>query len=420
MAKSTPQSTLSYRLLTWSLFPGALIYTALTAFKHRNRRYLTERLGLYQNSNNKNQVIWCHCASVGEINTALPLINKLIDSGEHLLVTTNTVTGKRALQKAQLKNTQHAFLPLDYRLLTRRLIRKFSPKFFLIFETEIWPNILATVTKNNIPSAIINGRISDKTLHAPSLILKNYKKVLGNLCKILASSKENESRFIALGADPNNITTLDNLKFSSINSFSNTANQCLIDYPFLLCASTHEGEEQIIIEQWKAFQPKNIGLVIAVRHPQRSKQVCKILDENKLSYCLHSNNPDNTSKDKIYIIDTLGQLMPFMSKAEFVFMGGSLVPVGGHNIIEPALFSRCILIGPYHDDFKDIVSDLTLHEGIRVVENAEQLFNTIEMLDNNPEKKEQLGLNAKNYLDRKKNVLKIYEDTVLKLLKDHA
>ena len=420
MAKSISQPTFSYRLVTWCLFPGALIYTGLTAFKYRNSRYFAERLGLYRDTESRSQVVWCHCASVGEINTALPLLNKLIESGEHLLITTNTVTGMQALHKADLKNTQHAFLPLDYRLFTHRLIHTYSPKLFLIFETELWPNILITASNHSIPSAIINGRISNKTLHAPSLVLKNYKKVLQNLDKILASSKENASRFIALGADPNNITTLDNLKFANINSLPNTASPCPIDYPFLLCTSTHEGEEQVIIEQWKALQPKNLGLVIAARHPQRTKQVCKILEENKLSYCLHSNNPGNASKDNIYVIDTLGQLMPFMSKAAFVFMGGSLVPVGGHNIIEPALFSRCIFIGPHHDDFKDIVKDLTLHNGIRIIKDAEQLFHDIKTLLNNNEDKEQLGINAKNYLDSKKDVLKKYQDAVLTLLKDHA
>lgn len=420
MAKPISQSTLSYRLLIWSLFPGALIYTGLTAFKYRNFRYFTERLGFYKNTEGKKQVVWCHCASVGEINTALPLLNKLIESGEHLLVTTNTATGKQALNNAQLKNTQHAFLPLDYRSLTRRLIKIFSPKFFLIFETEIWPNILTTVAKHNIPSAIINGRISDKTLHAPLLVLKNYKKVLQNLSKILASSKENASRFISLGADPNNITTLDNLKFANINSPSHVVDQCPITYPFLLCASTHEGEEQLIIEQWKKFLPKNLGLVIAVRHPHRSNQVCNLLDESDLPYCLHSNNPDKTSKETIYIIDTLGQLMPFMSEAEFVFMGGSLVPVGGHNIIEPASFGRSILIGPYHDDFKDIIDDLISHEGILIIEDAQQLFQTIEILNDDPIQKGRLGQNAKKYLDSKINVLSAYEDTVMNLLKDHT
>jgi len=420
MAEPYSNSTVSYRLLTWGLFPGALLYTGLIAFKYRSNSYLAQRLGLYKQSNNSKRVVWCHCASVGEINTALPLLRSLVERGEHLLISTNTITAKQATNNAQLKNTQHVFLPLDYSAFANRLIAKFSPKLCLIFETELWPNILLTTSNHNIPTAIINGRISEKTLNAPPLILKNYRKVLHNICKVIASSEENASRFTALGASSETITTLDNLKFASISTPSNIADECSLDYPFLLCASTHQGEEQSIIEQWKAFKPKDLGLVIAVRHPHRSKEVCKILEDNKLAYCLHSSNPQNISNNKIYIIDTLGQLMPFMKKAEFVFMGGSLVPVGGHNVVEPAQFGRCILIGPHHDDFKDIISDLKTCNGIRIIDDASQLINAVERLLDNNEERLQLGNNAKKYLDGKTQVLKNYQDIIFKLVDDQA
>jgi 3-deoxy-D-manno-octulosonic-acid transferase len=420
MANSDSHSTLSYRLLTWGLFPGALIYTCLIALKFRSISYFKQRLGLYKKLQNTRPFVWCHCASVGEIKTALPLLKTIIDHGEHLLVTTNTVTGKQILNDAQLKNTQHVFLPLDYCSFAQRLINTFTPKICLIFETELWPNILLTLSSQKITSTIINGRISERTLHAPTLILKNYRKVLNGTQKILASSKENASRFAALGANANKITTLDNLKFAGINTSTSTVEKCRIDYPFLLCASTHQGEEQAIIEQWKISKPENLGLVIAIRHPQRSKEVCAVLEKNALPYCLHSNNLNNATKDKIYIIDTLGQLMPFMSQAEFVFMGGSLVPVGGHNLVEPAQFSRCILIGPHYDDFKEIVNDLIAHDGILVVKDAQQLMSDITRLTNNNKTKLQLGRNAKSYLNNKQDVLKSYQDIVFELLEKQA
>ena len=420
MAKSNSRSTLSYRLLTWGLFPAAFLYTGLIAFKTRNNNYFTQRLGFYKNNINSKRVIWCHCASVGEINTALPLLRSLIKRGEHLLVSTNTITGMQALTKANLDNTQHAFFPLDYIAFAHRLISEYSPKLYLIFETELWPNILLTAANHNIPTVIINGRISKKTLHAPSLILKNYKKALVKIYNIIASSEENAARFIALGAKEEVITTFDNLKFASINASPNLTDECPIDYPFLLCASTHAGEEQSIIEQWKASNPEGLGLVIAIRHPQRCKEVCKILKDHELAYHLHSDNPEKVSKNEIYIIDTLGQLMPFMKQAEFVFMGGSLVPIGGHNIIEPAQYGRCTLIGPHHDDFKDIVNDLKKCNGIIIVNNASQLISEIQRLLSNRETQLQLGNNARNYLNSKQKVLKNYQDLVFKLIDDQA
>jgi 3-deoxy-D-manno-octulosonic-acid transferase len=420
MAKSNSRSTLSYRLLTWALFPAAFLYTCFIALKSRNNNYLTQRLGLYKKEISSNQVIWCHCASVGEINTALPLLRSLIERGEHLLISTNTTTGKQTLAKASLNNTQHVFFPLDYSAFAHNLITEFSPKLYLLFETELWPNVLLATANHHIPIAIINGRISEKTLHAPSLVLKNYKKALDKTYKIIASSEENAARFIALGANTAAITTLDNLKFASINTFPNTTDACPVNYPFLLCASTHQGEEQFIIEQWKISKPEKLGLVIAIRHPQRCKEVCKILEANELTYHLHSNNPKDISKNEIYIIDTLGQLMPFMRKAEFVFMGGSLMPIGGHNIVEPAQFGRCILIGPHHANFKDIVNDLKKCNGIIIVSDAKQLINETIRLLNHHEVQLQLGNNAKNYLDSKKQVLKNYQDIIFKLIDNQA
>ena len=420
MAKSNSRSTLSYRLLTWGLFPAAFLYTGYIAFKSRNRDYFTQRLGLYKKANSASQIIWCHCASVGEINTALPLLRSLIKRGEHLLISTNTVTGKQAVINAKLDNTEHVFYPLDYSVFARQLITEFTPRLHLLFETELWSSTILAVADHNIPIAIINGRISEKTLKAPALILGNYKKSLQEVDLILASSEENAIRFKTLGARPDRINTLDNLKFAGINTPPTVTEECPLDFPFLLCASTHQGEEQLIIERWKLSAPENLGLVIAIRHPHRKKELCKLLNDEQLPYHLHSSCPENPSSNEIYIIDTLGQLMPFMKNAAFVFMGGSLVPVGGHNVVEPAQFGRCILIGPYHDDFKDIVNELVKCEGIILVNNASQLIEEIERLLKDYQEQVRLGENAKNYLDSKTHVLKNYQDLVFKLIDEQS
>ncbi len=421
MAAPLSHSTFSYRLLTWSLFPAALLYTIYIAIKYRNLDYLFQRLGIYPQSILSNRVVWCHCASVGEINTALPLLTKLADLGEQLVISTNTVTGREALLRAKVKNTSHIFLPLDYTSFAKRLIAKFSPRYCFIFETELWPNILHTTINQAIPVAIINGRISDKTLHAPLLLLKNYRTILSRVSRIVASSEENATRFAALGAAPNNIQTLDNLKFTTIKATQNNIANNPLPYSFLLCASTHPGEEQIIINQWDKIRKSNIGLVIAVRHPHRSKEICALLESNKIPYCLHSQTSNNAStnvasKEKVYIIDTLGELMPFMQHAALVFIGGSLVPIGGHNVIEPAQFNRCILIGPYHDDFKDIVNDLISHQGIRVVDNENEFTKTVIELLEDSKACRQLGENANSYLQSKKDVLSAYHKIVNEIL----
>ena len=379
--------TLSYRIVSWAIYPIALAYTLFTAFKFKNSVYFFQRIGRYKKPTQAQYSIWCHCASVGEINTALPLLRELIIQGEQLLITTNTVTGYDTLTNAKLNNSEHVFLPLDYSRYAKRLLKTFQPKICLVFETELWPSILLATIDGNIHVAIINGRISEKTLKAPTFVLNNYKRILANVKKIISSSDENTSRFISLGANPEIVITLDNLKFANQILSDVNKDKRPLKHPYLLCASTHDDEEESIIKAWLKKPHPDLGLVIALRHPQRTQNVCNMLKQQNCSYCLHSASINNPTQDTIYIVDTLGELMPFIMHAEVVFMGGSLVPVGGHNIIEPAQHKRCILIGPHHENFKNIVQDLAAKDAIKIVQNARQLIEYAFALSNDEAKR---------------------------------
>lgn len=413
-------STFHYRLITWALFPVAFAHAAYTSFKYKNLIYFRQRFAHYPSATATSQPIWCHCASVGEINTALPLLQRLINQGESLIITTNTPTGHQTLVEAKLKNSQHVFLPLDYSFLARRFIKKFQPKHCFIFETELWPNILLSTLRSNIGVVIVNGRISEKTLKAPAFLLKNYQRILFNTHKIISSSEENTARFISLGARTESIITLDNLKFAASSVNENKTFSHPLNFPYLLCASTHEGEEDGILSAWAKHTTQSLGLVIAIRHPQRIKEVIHILENLKLPYHLHSNKHESPSIDSIYIIDTLGELMPFIAHANIVFMGGSLVPVGGHNMLEPALYKRCIFTGPHYHNFKMIVNDLLEHRAIEVVSNAEQLIEKSLAYESRQKEYSTMGENAYRYIKSKQQVLNRYEEVLLKLTKPQA
>ena len=415
MAKSA-HSTFCYRIITWALFPLALTHTIYTGLKHRKPVYILQRLGHYRKKKLTHSPIWCHCASVGEINTALPLLNSLIHQGESLLISTNTITGYDTLVRAKLKNSLHIYLPLDYKIFAKRLINQFQPKLCLLFETELWPNILLTASQNNITVAIMNGRISDKTLNAPKFLLKNYQIILSNVERIVSSSEENTQRFISIGANPEVITTLDNLKFASLGASKPVLYEKPLEHPYLLCASTHEGEEQRIVNAWKNQPHPQLGLVIALRHPQRINEVVHILDELKLAYYLHSSKTKSPGIEAVYIIDTLGELMPFIAHAQVVFMGGSLVPIGGHNVIEPAQYKRCILIGPHYDNFKNIVTDLQSRKAIEIVQDAQQLINKAHTLSTDDANRIQMGERAYHYIKSKKQILNNYEEITQQIL----
>lgn len=419
MPTSASHPTFTYRLISWILFPAALLFTLLVALKHRNWRYFRERLGFYSSAQQHSSPVWCHCASVGEINTALPLFRRLLAQEHSLLISTNTITGLQTLQNAELDRVSVIFLPLDYVNFYKRLLTRFKPSICLIFETELWPNLFATAHRNEIPVAIVNGRIGNKTLQAPHFLFLNYARALGWVDKIFASSEENAQRFIKLGANASKIFVLDNLKFAlSMVEVSDLARP--LPFPYLLCASTHADEELQIVHQWQENKPDSLGLVIALRHPQRAGEVCKQIQSFGLNYELHSKRVPSNRLDHIYIIDTLGELAPFMARAELVFMGGSLIPVGGHNVLEPARMNKCIITGPHYQNFTTIVDQMVDADGIVVAKNATDLMNTVNELMDNPSLRARMGNNAKHYVDSKQQILDQYTNVLGQLIEAHS
>ena len=416
MAKHSLKTTFTYRIFTWILFPAACIFCLFTAIKHRHLAYIFHRIGRYPKINNSGKVIWCHCASVGELNTALPLLKKLIENNYHLLVSTNTLTSKQVFDNASLPNSLHVFLPLDYHKIANRFINKFNPEYCLVFETELWPSILLATLNRNIPVSILNGRISDKTFNAPSFLKTNYQKILANISHIIASNQENARRFITLGADAHRVQIYENLKFANLSLTKNENSERPLAHRYFLCASTHEGEEKGILKAWNKNRPIGFGLVIAIRHPHRNKDVCNIIKQSGCTFALHSEQPTDVSLNDIYVIDTIGDLIPFYQHADIVFMGGSLAPIGGHNVLEPAEFEKCIITGPHFQSFTDIVQGLLDCKGIIVINNYAELIQEVITLINDDELRTTVGKNSKQYLSSKINLLEEYAKAVLKIL----
>lgn len=419
MPNTTRSATPAYLLATTLLFPVALLFTIAVAIRHRNYKYFAQRLGFFRAGKSQRRPIWLHCASVGEVNTALPLIQALIDKNNFLLISTSTISGQNALQKAGLQKTELIFLPLDYALFARQLINKYHPGTLLIFETELWPNIILAAQRQLIPSAIINGRLSDKTLNAPKFIKRNYARLLANIEKIFVGSQNDITKFISIGAQKNQIIMQDNLKFSSRLS-THTKSERPISFPFILCASTRDGEEQKILLQWDRLNIKNHALVIAPRHPTRIKEVVKLIKHKKLKYLLHSQRNNNYSTDTIYLIDTLGELAPFMMHADLVFVGGSLTANGGHNVLEPASLGKCILVGPHTQNIAQIVSELEKHHAIKVVKDENDFTCAINRLLAHDSERKQMEENARVFVESKKHVLTNYVETISAFIENHS
>ncbi|MCW9014673.1 MAG: hypothetical protein OQL06_12890, partial [Gammaproteobacteria bacterium] len=244
------------------------------------------------------------------------------------------------------------------------------------------------------PIAIINGRLSHKTLNTSNWIKQQYKASLNLVDKILVRNDQEKNNFIQLGASPEKLEVLGNLKFSLHISDSENQLDNFTSRPYILAASTHDNEELQLAQLWKKLQPDNHLLVIAPRHPERTRSILQQLAPLDLDIAVRSKQQTITSTTDIYLADTVGELVSFMRGADIVFMGGSLVPHGGQNLLEPAYLGKAIITGPHYFNFQSEVELLIANNGCLEVKTTEELGDNLLHLLGNKSQKESLEKNA--------------------------
>jgi len=399
-----------YRLLISLLSLPAALFTAWQAWQQRDVRFLRERLGfvhIYHKGS-----IWVHAASVGEVNAVMPLIHALLQHhpDRHITLTTSTPTGGAVAQTqlAQLPlNATHYYLPIDFNWASRRFIDTLQPHCALIMETELWPNLYRHCAASDIPLLIINGRISEKTLHAPAWLRNRCPEVLSHVSAILARSDIDRERYISLGAAADRVKTVGNIKL--ISPTHTTVKPVSLGRPFMLVASTHDDEELRIARLWLSIEQRNQHLLVIVpRHPKRSAAIQQQLTTLTPHVAVRSRNDTISDTTELYLADTLGELPAFIAAADFVFMGGSLVPVGGHNILEVAQLGKGVLFGPHMETFSDEAAlFIDAAAGIRV-EDDEVLKTCMTTLLEDPVQAQQLGQNGQRLIAECDHILPDY------------
>ena len=408
------------------------------ALRDRSLRYLKQRLGYFRTT--VKQPLWIHCASVGEANTALIFVRAWLKRhpDDSLVLTTNTVTAARILAARASKDKPgqigHYYLPLDYPLFCRRFLDVVDPRCALIMETEIWLNLFHQCKNKNIPLLIINARLSQRTIDGARRFKHYYRQSLAAVEKILARGEKDASAFAALGADPGKIDIVGNLK-----NAGNVPEPLpdLIGRPYILAASTHKNEEVQAARAWQqAYQhaPGLSGdtaeplLVIAPRHPRRGAAIARQLEKLGFGTRLRSRSPTPKDNPKhspsIYIADTLGELPALICHADLVFMGGSLVPVGGHNVLEPARLGTPQVVGPHTHNFHDEVTALKAVGGIIEAADGDALAEVFRAaLDNAPEHTT-VAQRARKLVQQYENIADAYvrrvETTIAPLDSKHA
>jgi 3-deoxy-D-manno-octulosonic-acid transferase len=387
-----------YTVLFYLLTPLILLRLYWRGFKAPEyRKRWKERLAVY-NKKYPGNVIWIHAVSVGESVAVFPLI-KLLQQGyptDNFLVTTTTPTGSARVKDGLAASVSHVYLPYDLPIVIKRFLTIFRPKIAIIMEKEIWPNLYYQCNQNNIPLTIINARLSAKSAKAYKKIPGLVIPALENVSFIATQTEEDKKRFIEIGAKADYIEVTGNLKFDVkineelIQQAKSIKAQLFKDRFIWIIASTHQGEEIIFYELYLLLKKRipELLLLVVPRHPERFKEVKQLAEKMQLKACMRSSKKLIKTDTDVYVADTMGELTLLYGAADISFVGGSLVPVGGHNILEPAAMNIPIIFGPHMFNSKEIAKDVvSLGAAIECMDKEEIMENVIRMYENQKERK---------------------------------
>jgi 3-deoxy-D-manno-octulosonic-acid transferase len=399
-----------YNLLLLIFAPVIIVHALHKAARFKSWRYFWQRMG-FGFGNLPQQCHWLHCASVGEAITALPLVDELHRRfpNQHFLLTTNTPTGASiiARQSATRGYLHHAFLPIDWRSAVTRFLRRTQAARLTIIETELWPNLIHGCQQRGIKIVIANGRLSARTTIRNPWVRAVYASTLAKIDRIYARNEQDASAFIELGAAQDRVHIAGNLKFAA-PAIDVTA-QTLTQRDYVLLASSHANEELDIAQRWLALKRREL-LVIAPRHPERSDSVQQQLQSLTPAIARRSRNDEITDSTRIYLLDTVGELMGWFAATKLIVMGGSFVPVGGHNILEAAHFGKGVLFGPHMNNFS-MESNYLLQQGAAMqCDSCDALQQQLQYLLEHSDALQQLDRSASAAMLPYKNVVSEYAD----------
>jgi len=341
----------------------------------------TERLGFYQPNKLENS-IWIHAVSVGEVLAAAPLVKQLKESHPDLpiVLTTMTPTGSERVQAIMGDQLTHVYAPYDVPTVLSRFYGWANPCLVIIIETELWPNTIYSAYKRKTPVILANARLSEKSMKGYARGGSLVRNMMQQIDHIAVQAKADAGRFQKLGVSADHIAVTGSVKFDI--SIDKKVKQDASDLkkqwqgrPCVVAASTHVGEDEQVLKAFSGFrkQVSNALLILVPRHPERFEQVAGLLNAQGLSYCRRSSGETVKSDTQVLLGDTMGELLLLMAASDAVFVGGSLVETGGHNVLEPIALGLPTVTGPHVFNFQTICESLFEKGGLLKVNNAEEL-----------------------------------------------
>ena len=352
--------------------------------------------------------VWIHAVSVGEVMATAPLIKEIKKAYPNtpVLLSTVTETGNFTARQNTKRVDQVIFFPFDYNFIVKKVISRINPLLFVTMETELWPNFSRELQLQNIPSMVISGRISKESFKSYRFFSFFFKRVLSNINCFCMQTRRDADRIIQIGASLEKVTVTGNIKFD-LQIPAITANEKETIFKNLrinnslkifIAGSTHRGEEEIILRVFNALKKKinDLVLILAPRHPERFDEAENLLKHSGISYIRKtalSSEQGNRPHD-IILLDTIGELAKSYSIADIVFIGGSLVPVGGHNVLEPAVFSKPVIYGMYMGNFREMAELLQKKKAAIQVKDADEFIDQALTLLKDSQLRQKTGENS--------------------------
>ena len=397
-----------------------LLWRSRHAAGYRKRWH--ERFG-YINRITDGDTIWVHAVSVGETIAAIPLIKALLEQYHpqyHIIVTATTPTGSALVTKHFQDQVHHAYTPFDIPTSVRRFLKRARIKFCIIMETELWPNLFATCKQQKIPIVLANARLSERSTLRYQLIAGLTKNMLNSCYMVAAQGVLDGERYLKLGLDPSNLLISGNIKFDMtiadnlIEQGKAIKQQIGHDRCVFIAASTHDNEEAKILEAFQIIRQRipNLFLVLVPRHANRFQKVAQMCLAANFTTVLRSQKTPIEKSTDILLVDTIGELRMIYAAGDIAFVGGSLVPVGGHNLIEPAALGLPILTGPNLQNFTEISKLLQNAGAVQIVTNTQSIADAVIALCSASALREKIGQCAKDTIETNRGALKKHLDCI--------
>ena len=430
-----------YALYNVLLLLASPVVLIVLLAKQRCRRGLPARLGLrlsHPGGNDSNvPVIWIHAVSLGEVVAVAPLARALHERFPHfrMIVSTVTETGREAVEQRLRGVAEHRYAPLDFPWVVARVVDCWQPSLYLFVETELWPNLLRVLEGRRIPTILVNGRLSTRSYQRQrmGLVRPLYRRMLGSISRCLMQSERDARRIIDLGADPARVLRTGNIKFDQPVPHDAPAGQRLsraslavaADERLFIAGSTHPVEEEQLLNCYRQVSRDVPSLVLALapRHIERAAEVEALVHKAGLpairrSVIANRGTVESGGGPRVIILDTRGELAWFYKEAVAAFVGGSLVPVGGHNLLEPAVWGKPVFFGPYTDHCAEVADLLIAAEGGLRVENGDDLARRMTIVLKDESRLARMGQAARQVVQENQGALQRSLDQISAFLSD--